>query len=461
MSAVLPARLTFEDFWNRGARLELQDLTGVVPIHEAANAPSGQVLVWHDYNASGYPITEIDSLAGHPAIDSVVSVGPVVATTPLPAIRELFLWHNRDDVRLSPATAANLPSLSRLWVAYADVDLLAAFSFLEDLQCTRLEHPGRLQELGGLRRLMVGEITSFADVTQLAELRWLSYRSDRRSARSLDRLAKLERLEASGGAMPDLTHWPHLTGLRHLHLGVRVDTLDGLEAFDGLEVLGLPFAKRYDLRVLAALTELRDLSIYSEGTPPNLEAVGQLPKLRRLELRIGAWNKPAQLRSIDFIAGIREVEELGLWSVDIEDRRLDPLFELPNLRRLAITGPIGPNIEEFRQRRPDVEVTAHLIGEPEGRIHVGPVNIDHWTVEGLERTHPWQIFQDLTRILRRGTNDVAEDRLRATIESDDPRLAERLRWDSEAEAVGVYAMTEADIRAVAAVIIRLSSSAHV
>ena len=77
------------------------------------------------------------------------------------------------------------------------------------------------------------------------------------------------------------------------------------------------------------------------------------------------------LPSIDFLAGLGQLEELELLNIQLLDNRLEALFDLPRLRFLRLTGRVGPNIDELRRRRPDVEIETHLTGEPEGRVYVG------------------------------------------------------------------------------------------
>ena len=131
------------------------------------------------------------------------------------------------------------------------------------------------------------------------------------------------------------------------------------------------------------------------------------------------------------------------------------LFELPQLRRLTLTGRAGPNVEELRRRPPELELRTNLTGEPEGRGYVGPVHYDP-PVEGIEQ---WTIFQSLADLLRTGTNYDAERRVRGELRRRDGALLRRLAFDSEAGAVGIYASSEADIRSVAEAIRDLIAAA--
>jgi hypothetical protein len=77
-------------------------------------------------------------------------------------------------------------------------------------------------------------------------------------------------------------------------------------------------------------------------------------------------------------------------------------------------------------------------------------------MEGIER---WRIYQDVHDLLKNPTNDAAERALRRRLKDTDPDLLARLEFDSESGAIGIYASTEADIRAVAEALRDLSESA--
>ena len=162
---------------------------------------------------------------------------------------------------------------------------------------------------------------------------------------------------------------------------------------------------------------------------------------------LGDNTDAGELATIDFVAGLEHLEELVLLNVDIVDRRLDALYELPRLRRLKLTGKVGPDVEQLRARRPDVEIETHLVGEPAGRVYVGLVHYDP-PRPGIES---WSIFQNMTDLLGVPTNGQAEQRIRAAIRASDAALAKRLEFDTESGAVGIYA-AKLDIRAVAELI---------
>ena len=75
---------------------------------------------------------------------------------------------------------------------------------------------------------------------------------------------------------------------------------------------------------------------------------------------------------------------------------------------------------------------------------VGKVTIQR-PCQGLEQ---WSIFESLAPGSRLGTNYAAESLIRIEVKKRSPELARRLTCDTEAVAVAVYAISEADIRAV-------------
>jgi tetratricopeptide (TPR) repeat protein len=77
---------------------------------------------------------------------------------------------------------------------------------------------------------------------------------------------------------------------------------------------------------------------------------------------------------------------------------------------------------------------------------VGPLKLLDLTSDG----QGWSLFQDLTGLLGTETNYDAEERIRATIELNDPLLARAIEYDTEGDNVSITAKTRDDILAVAA-----------
>jgi hypothetical protein len=76
--------------------------------------------------------------------------------------------------------------------------------------------------------------------------------------------------------------------------------------------------------------------------------------------------------------------------------------------------------------------------------------------EGLEK---WSIFESLAPALKLATNYAAESRIKREVKERSKELSKRLEWDTEAGGVGIYAQSEADIRAVADIVNDLLRSA--
>jgi len=231
-------------------------------------------------------------------------------------------------------------------------------------------------------------------------------------------------------------------------------SLDGIEALRAVESLWLRGYVVRDLTPLAALPNLRDLTLTYTDAVTDYSPIGSLKGLRRFELTLGNITDQAPLPSVGFLAGLDGLEELIIQNVALGDPRLDDLVELHHLRKVRLTGRAGPDVDDLRRRRPDLEIDTYLIGEPAGRVHVGPIHYDSPS-EGIGR---WSIYQDVHDLLGTPTNDVAERLLRRRLKESDPDLLKRLEFDSESGAIGVYAATESDIRAVAEALADLSES---
>jgi predicted molibdopterin-dependent oxidoreductase YjgC len=114
-------------------------------------------------------------------------------------------------------------------------------------------------------------------------------------------------------------------------------------------------------------------------------------------------------------------------------------------------------VEALREARPDVEIH-HT--PPDARLSAlqevaGAVTLRR-PGGGLQQ---WSIFQSLAPALGVPTNYDAERRIRREVKARAPEVAKRLEWDTEGGAVGIYAGTEEDIRAVAEIINELIGAA--
>ena len=176
--------------------------------------------------------------------------------------------------------------------------------------------------------------------------------------------------------MTNLRAFRKATNIRRLGLAGRLDSIAGIEAMQSLKVAHFGGLAIRDLTLLAELPALEELTLNYPDVVHDFGPIAKLSRLRRLEMLLGDNTDAGELATIDFLAGLEHLEELVLLNVDIADRRLDALYELPRLRRLKLTGKAGPDVEQLRARRPDVEIETHLVGEPAGRVHVGRVHYD-------------------------------------------------------------------------------------
>jgi len=426
----------------------------------------------------------LDALADKPWVESVVTYRPVTAGRPLPHVRRLFDFSSPAEPGGLEAALHHLPGLEALRTEKVMAESLLGLPKLRDLSFDPTTHyvpPGEftmdlinvpgasdryrietdaeavLARIPLLERLMIPGFHWRNRVDPIAELRGLRCLRLHgwRNLRALGRLTSLEELTLLEVEMTNLRAYKGLTSLRELRLMGRMKSLDGIEALRGLETLWLRGYVVRDLTPLAALPNLHDLTLTYTDAVTDYAPIGSLKNLRRFELTLGNITDQAPLSSIGFLAGLDELEEVIIQNVALADPRLDPLFALPRLRRVRLTGRAGPDVDDLRRRRPDLEIDAYLIGEPAGRVHVGPIHYDP-PIEGLER---WWIYQDVHDLLRTPTNDAAERALRRRLKDADPDLLARLEFDTESGAIGIYASTETDIRAVAEALRDLSESA--
>ncbi len=467
----------FEVIWKH--RLPSGQERDLLPTAAAAGADDRQVLVPHGDHRDA-PAVSLDELADKPWVESVVAEWPCTASVALPGVRSLISLHADRTTR---QLLDRLPNLEQLVAHDVIPDDLAGLPRLRDaifdwkgfdvplgVNVQRmLDHPEErepyrrategslaLARLTGLERLGISRFLyrDRADpIGELTKLRWLSLHGWR-NLRVLGRLTQLERLELIDVEMANLRAFRRLSRLRQLRLMGRMKSLDGIEALQTLEDIWLRGRVVRDLKALAALPGLRLLELVYPDAVEDFAPLGRLVGLRRLSILVGDNTGAGELPSIEFLAGLERLEHLELLNANILDHRLDPLFELPSLRFVWLTGRAGPNVDELRRRRPDIEVKVHLVGEPEGRVYVGPVHYDP-PAPGIEQ---WSVFQSLAELLETETNHAAESLIRSELRRREPQLVQRLEFDSEAGGVGIYARTENDIRRVAEIIAELAGA---
>jgi hypothetical protein len=475
--------ITFEDAWHR--RLPApEELPGLLPNIDNATPDDRQVAVYAPptlgtAEARNEPPASLDGLADKPWIESVVLGWRAQAHVALPGVRSLIGLHMFSDVdgpalahlpnleqlvqsRALPADVAHLARLRDAifdWPTYIYPPDVSAGWVLSANQEEREPYrvsPGAeaLSGLRSLERLRIdgSHLDEGVDpIAELSGLRWLDLHGWR-NLRALGRLTELESLQMLEVDMTNLRALRGLVSLRELSLLGRLKSLDGIESMNALEDVWLRGRVVRDTTPLASLGNLRRLTLMYPDAVEDFTPLGECTSLRYLELTLGDDTEPGRLPSLSFVSSLLELEEVALLNVELGDSSLELLFELPRLRRLHLTGAAGPNVDELRRRRPDLEVEAFFLGEPDGRVYVGPVHYDP-PGDGIEQ---WIIFQSLADLLGTETNQEAEELIRAELRRRDPALLERLQFDSEAGAVGIYAASEDSIRAAADVIAGLA-----
>jgi hypothetical protein len=436
----------------------------IVPV-EAARAGDKQVLAAadaHSPNPPGPPVA-LDVLAKVPTVESVVASTEVTLRTRLPSVTELLFVETAPLVP-EPEFFAQLPNLHTLhamtiWhTRKLMLSSLAGLGIRElAVVWDRLE-PGAVQELGAfseLHRLALraGPGNTVEWVSRLRKLEYLWLDGGRSGWKHLTGLDRLEELVLWDARLSDLHCLDGCVGLRSLWLrGRRVKSLDGIGGIPALEsawleVLGIP-----DLAPLEGLQSLHTLEL-SGLALDDLRPLSGLPSLRSLTLAAadGGW----RVKSLAPLSGLDQLEVVRLRGARIGDRDLTPLRRLRNLKRIELfpSGYLGDKLAAFRKARPDVTIEAQD-DAAEATVSIGPVEIHPPSRE----IGDWWFLQDLTAALGTDTNTEAEARLQHMIGRRSHDLLARLRFDSEAGAVGVAADSEADIREVAELIAELAES---
>jgi hypothetical protein len=111
-------------------------------------------------------------------------------------------------------------------------------------------------------------------------------------------------------------------------------------------------------------------------------------------------------------------------------------------------------VAKLRLARPDlvIEYTAPPAKSKDLTERIGQVTIRH----PGGGSNVWSIYDDLAGALNVETNYAAEQQVRRVLKKLAPEVLRRIDFDTEADGVGIYAKTEADIRTVATILGRLS-----
>lgn len=438
----------------------------IVPV-EAARAGDVQVLAAADArsdNPPGPPVA-LDVLAKIPTVESVVASTEVTLRSKLPSVTELLFVETAPLVP-EPDFFGLLPNLHTLHAMTVSHKRKLTLSALTGLGIRELAVvwdrlvPGEVRDLGAfteLRRLALraGPGDTIEWVGRLRKLEYLWLDGGRSGWRRLTDLDRLEELVLWDAQLRDLHCLDGCMSLRSLWLrGRRVKSLDGIGSLPALEsawleVLGIP-----DLAPMKGLQTLTTLELSGLGLD-DLRPLAGLPSLRSLTLSgaHGSW----QVNSLAPLSSLAQLQVVQLRGARIGDRDLAPLRGLPNLKRLELfpSGYLGDKVPRFRKARPDVTIEAQD-DAAEATLSIGPVDIHPPSSE----IRDWWFLQDLTAVLGTDTNAEAEAHLQHAIGRRSHDLLGRLRFDSEAGAVGVAADSEADIREVAELIAELTQLRH-
>jgi hypothetical protein len=433
----------------------------IVPI-EAARLGDIQVLAAAEPRTNPpKPTIELDGLARIPTVESVVSSTEITLGTDLPSVTEL-LFVDAGPIAPRPETFALLPNLHSLHATTLHGQRKLSLSSLggsdlRDLAITwnRIQ-PGDIGNVGSfseLRRLALhaGPGDSVESVGQLQMLEYLFLEGGRSGWARLALLGRVEEAVLWDARLTDLHSLSGWARLRSLWLrGRRVKSLAGINALRALDILCLEVLGITDLTPMRGLENLTTLKL----TGVALDDLGPLAGLLSLrDITLFGANGGWRVKSLAALGELRQLEHVRLRGVTIGDFDLSALVRLPNLTRLELFPAtyLDDRVVAFRKLRPDVSVEAQQdVGAPS--LWIGPVEV-HPPSENLA---DWWLMQDLTGLLGTATNAEAEGRLQAAIHQRSRDLLQRLRFDTEAAAVGVNAQSEADIREVAEVIADLS-----
>ncbi len=465
-----PARAQRVTFAALAARSTDLDPDRLIPF-EAARTGDEQVLAAAAPRGQPERVIDLAPLAAMPSIDSIVASAIVSVRRSLPQIRELLLVGAGTKSLPDPETLRDLPGLETLWAGQGpyvrplDVESLPADA-MRELSVERAllrkagagAGPEALARFSGLRHLVIeggyprDSMAPLAGLTELVRLRasvpggWTAMAASTR----------LEEVEAFRPRLKDLRRLRTWTRLRRLTISMGgLESLAGAEAFERLEALTLVDLRLDDLGPLHGLPALAEVRLVALGRVHDLEPLGTLPALRSVTIRGG--HGPSETVHVDSLAPLAlatSLEELVLRHALVDDRDLRPLADLPALRRVELFGDLERPAAALRIARPDVEVVLRSPTDAPPGFAAGPVTI-HPPIGSQTR---WWILEDATRLLDQPTNADAEQALRQELERTDRPLLGRLDFDTEAAALGVDAPSEADIRAVAAVIERLARS---
>jgi hypothetical protein len=467
-----PRRLTFDQVYPLNFHFYTAPFARAIVPLELVQAGDEQVVAHRRLGVHPMEPASIDFLVDFSSVTSVVADQIIKARRPLPCIRELFVLNHLGTV--DQETLANLPGLESLslgpgigtqaltldqiesfdWDAdRLDLAVLEAMPGLRNLRfhALAIQSLEPLQHLHQLERLRIEGVPRLSQASLLLAgltgLRWLGveYMTGLQRLKGLENLERVEFIEPTLSNLKVFKAWKKVRYM--LLAGRRIKSLEGIQALSALEELFLGRTSVADLAPLGQASSLRRLHLTQPDRITDFSPIGGLHNLERLIIDMGSEAQTGHLADIGFVTGLERLEQLEIIGAVIDDRRLEPLFGLPKLRRVWLLGDYGAQVDDLRRQKPECEVEATpLAPEPGLAIQVGPLILrkiadDFWT-----------IFQDLSDLLGVRDNFVASNRVQQALKKHDPNLLARLELDPDADFVSIRALNEEDIRATAAVI---------
>lgn len=418
---------------------------------EAVSAADRQVLA---AQAPG----DLDALAAFPAVESVVAMVAVRATCSLPSIRELLHCAGYLPDRATLRRLTGIESLAAPSVCDTKLNLedLPAGQMRElAFSRWRTESLEPLANMKGLRALSADLFKDPVDaIGGMEGLRHLRVKGPAKGWSKLGACTQLEEAIFVDVQMANLRRWASWTRLHTLGLyGRGVKSLDGIQAMQAIAQLTLVNQKMDDLALLRELPRLESLTLRMPAGRIDLESIGAIPALRSLTLdeSVITDRDVIHLPSLQPLARAARLKELVLRGVALEDGSLRVLADLPSVRNVVLGQDIDADaVAALRAARPNlaIEYTPPEPRDPALEEKIGGVTIHRASRELAQ----WWIFENLADGLGVSTNYAAESKIHAAIKTRDAALVKRLKFDTEAGAVGIYATSEADIRAVAEVV---------
>jgi len=460
-------RITFDSVLERRVRprqiaQRVAAELSIVPI-EAVRAGDAQVLAAGEPKSVNGPMIDLDVLADFPSVESVVATAQVRARRDLPHIRELLL--SSRGTLPDAETVKHLTGLESVFaMPFAGTGKLDLGSLpAERMRNLAFSHwfATNLSALEKMTRMRQLSANLFRDalngVAKMSELRFLHILGPAKGWAKLRECTELEEARLIDVQIANLRRWDTWKRLRLLVLSGRgVKSIDGLASCENLEELTLLNMDMTELAPLPELRRLRTLTLWMVAKGADLKSVAQIPNLRALTIEHAAVGDVRHLPTLRDLAGAAQLEEIRIMHAAVDDGDLLALAALPNLREVTLGSEIGGDVEALRAARPELNVR---YSPPNLKFEALKEKVGGVTIrrpgEGLKQ---WAIFQSFAGAIGSETNYSAEARIKSEIKKRDAGLAKRLEWDTEADAVGIYADAEADIRAAAAAINSLLES---